>query len=175
MKTEYQKNSRKEAILDALKHIQDFELKVGWVARKKYPDSEMTTAGVGLIAEEGSLKRNIPPRPIMRPTIKEQTPKWKKIVEIEIKKILDGKQTNEGALNILGLRVAADFRRKITEITDPPLKESTVKGRVHQLNQTRKRKLKYANVTDSFRKPLVFTKIFLSSLTHSVEKNDTGR
>lgn len=175
MKTEHQKNPHKEVILDALKHLQDLQLKVGWVAKKKYPNSTMTTAGVGVIAEEGSLKRSIPPRPIMRPTIKEQTPKWKKIIEIEVRKIFDGKQTNSGALNILGLRVAADFRRKIAEIVDPPLKESTVKGRVRERNKNRKRKLKYENATDTFRKPLVFNKIFINSLTHSIEKNDTGR
>ena len=168
----------------ALTALKGKVLKVGWVAEKFYPPKKkisfegkkkivtlkpvnFTTASVGYIAEYGSLKRNIPPRPIMIPTNAAQKDTWARIARNEAKKIFKGEQTVEGALEVLGLRVASDYRKKIKSIHEPPLKESTVKARMRERNQGRKNKITEA--TETFRKPLVFDKVFLNSLTHSVE------
>jgi hypothetical protein len=183
LRTKRQKHGNLEFEL-ALESLKGKILKVGWVTEKFYPPkkrvtyennkkvvtlkpSNFTTAAVGYIAEFGSLKRNIPPRPIMTPTNKEQKGNWKKIIENEVKKIFKEEQTVEGALETFGLRVAGDYRAKITSIQEPPLKESTVKARMRERNLGRKNKITQATAT--FRKPLVFDGIFLNSLTHSVE------
>ncbi len=174
-------NVKFELALDALKGK---VLKAGWVAEKFYPPKKtisfqgkkkivtlrpvnFTTASAGYIAEFGSIKRNIPPRPIMTPTNSEQKEAWKKIIEYEVRKIFKGEQTVEGALEVLGSRIAGDYRKKIKSIYEPPLAESTVQARVRERNQGRKNKI--SGATDSMRKPLVFDGIMLGSVTHAVE------
>lgn len=168
----------------ALASLKGKVLKVGWVAEKFYPPrkrittdngkkkvtltpSNFTTASVGYIAEFGSIKKNIPARPIMTPTNAEQKEAWAKIVEFEIRKIFKGEQTLDGALEVLGLQVEGAYRKKIKSIMEPPLAESTVKARVRLRNQGRENKI--TEITSTFRKPLVFDGILLNSVTHAVE------
>lgn len=166
----------------ALASINGKVLKVGWVQDKRYPGGKMSTAGVGAIAEFGYAPKNIPPRPIMGPVNQEKKSLWAQIAANEAKKVYAGKQTWDGAWNTLGLKVAGDYRRQITQIQEPPLKLATVRARLHQTNAAaraantfagkKKRKIvKYADVENSatYGKPLVFTKYLLNSLTHSVE------
>lgn len=145
----------------ALDSIKGKVAKVGWVAEKKYPDSEMTTAAVAQIAEFGSPSRNIPARPIMRPTIRKRQNIWKRIAQAELKKVLAGQQTGEGVFETVGLQAAGDLRQRITEIIDPPLSPKTVAAR--------KRQMANKKVTGNLTKPLVFTKNLLNSLTNTVE------
>lgn len=164
----------------ALSALKGKVLKVGWVAEKFYPPvklangkqrrSTMTTAGVGYIAEFGSTKRKIPARPVMTPTNEEQKEAWKKISEYETKKIFRGEQTAEGSLEVLGARIAGDYRNKIKSIYDPPLAASTVRNRLRQRNIGRKNKI--TSITDTFRKPLIFDGILLNSVTHAVENEE---
>lgn len=168
----------------ALASLKGKVLKVGWVAEKFYPPrkritkengktkvtlvpSNFTTASVGYIAEFGSVKNNIPARPIMAPTNAEQKSLWSKISESQVRKIFKGEQTVDGALEVLGLRIGGDYRKKIKSITEPPLAEATVKARIRTRNQGRKNKITEA--TSTFRKPLVFDGILLNSVTHAVE------
>ncbi len=165
MKTERKKHP--EILQVALNSIKGKVLKVGWVQNKKYPNSDMTTAGVAAIAERGSEKAKIPPRPIMMPTNNERKSYWRRVSTVEMHRIMQGKQTGEGQLNILGNIIAGHYRKKITEIFSPPLKSSTVKARLRYKNKGLKNKIKY--VTATFEKPLVFTKQLLNSCTYAVE------
>lgn len=172
----------------ALKGMEGKSLKVGWVKGKIYPDSKsgMTTAQVAAIAESGSPKNNIPPRPILRPTIIREESKWKRIVTAESKKVLEGGKTAEEALDTLGLFAAGDVRDTITKIMSPPLQRSTVAARERKLSGRikvpkgdpnakfirgqRKAQIKKNLASDTLWKPLVETGILLGSVTHSVEK-----
>ena len=103
----------------------------------------------------------------MAPTNAEQKSLWSKISESQVRKIFKGEQTVDGALEVLGLRIGGDYRKKIKSITEPPLAEATVKARIRTRNQGRKNKITEA--TSTFRKPLVFDGILLNSVTHAVE------
>ena|ERR1043165_9642197 len=146
----------------ATKSIKGWQAKVGWVARKQYPDSEMTTAGAAAIAEYGAPSKNIPPRPIMRPTIAKQKNLWAQIARNEGKLILEGKQTGQGAMERIGLQAAGDARETITQIFSPPLSPKTIAARLRRY----KNKKTVGNLT----KPLVDTKTLLNSLTNTVER-----
>lgn len=166
----------------ALAGITGKVLKVGWVKEKYYPGGKMSTAGVAAIAEIGYAPKNIPPRPIMGPVNQERKALWAQIALNEAKKVYAGKQTWDGAWETLGLKVAGDYRRQITQIQDPPLKPATIRGRLYQTNSAaraanafagkKKRKiLGQADIKENltYGKPLVFTKYLLNSLSHSVE------
>jgi hypothetical protein len=160
----------------ALEGIANYVAKVGWVARKQYPGSNMTTAEVGAIAEGGSTKNKILPRPVIRPAIISETPKWQRIMRIEAKKMLEGKQTAQGGYEVLGLEAAGAIRKNISTLLDPPLKLSTIKARERQysgrLKTRRGRRAQIAKriATGKITKPLVFTKYFLNSCTNVVER-----
>lgn len=145
-----------------MKSIQGWQSKVGWVARKQYENSKMTTAAAAAIAEMGSPDKNIPPRPIMRPTIRENKNLWAKIAANEAKKILQGNQTGENAMEILGLKAAGDIREKITQIYEPSLSPKTVANRL--------RKKKNKKIIGKLTKPLIDTEQMITSLTNTVER-----
>lgn len=150
--------------------------KVGWVASKKYPNSQMTTAEVAAIAVFGSPANNIPVRDIVNPAIKNTQSKIKSIMLNESKKIIGGKQTAEGALEILGQIVAGEIRKNITTITTPPLKLSTIKARERtyagrrKTLGARKKQIRQRLSGGLLSKPLVFRKYLLNSCTNTVEK-----
>jgi len=160
--------SGKTNLKKVLSELESMERKVGWVERKMYPDSDFTTAGVAAIAEEGSPKNNIPPRPIMFPTIRKRMGFWKSIVSHEMKKLVAGRQTVKGIFNILGNVIAGDFRERISTILNPPLKRATILNRMHKINKGRKNKLREDQLTTTFAKPLVFTKQLLNSCTYEI-------
>lgn len=145
----------------ALKNLSGSIAKAGWVTNKQYDESQMTTAGAAYISEYGSPAQNIPSRPHGRPTIAENQAKWAKIAEAESKRILNGQQTSEGAMEILGLQAAGDWRETITKLLDPPLSPRTIAARL------RKRKDKKS--VGALDKPLIDTGIMLNSLTNVVE------
>lgn len=146
----------------ALKSIKGFVAKVGWVAKKKYENSEMTTAAAAAIAETGYPAKNIPQRAHGRPTIERRKKVWAKIAESEAKKIFDGKQTGKGAMEVLGLQAAGDWRETITQIFDPPLSPRTIAARL--------RKKKDRKTVGNLTKPLIDTTQMIESLTNAVEK-----
>lgn len=146
----------------ALKSIKGFVAKAGWVTQKKYENSKMTTAGAAAIAETGYAPKNIPPRPHGRPTIERRKKVWAKIAESEAKKIFEGKQTGAGAMEVIGLQAAGDWRETITQIFEPPLSPKTIAARV--------RKMKGGKTIGNLTKPLIETKTMLNSLTNTVEK-----
>lgn len=136
--------------------------KVGWFKDAKYPDKNSTpVAYVATIQEFGYPAGNIPPRPFMRTTIREKQVEWKRIAEQQSKQILKGSTNMTGALELLGQKAAGDVREKITQITTPPLKESTIQARLAK----RRDKKTMGLLT----KPLIDTGLMLATLTNTVE------
>lgn len=159
----------------ALKDIGNNILKVGWVSGKQYPNSSMTTAQVAAVSEFGSPKNNIPPRPIIRPTIIREKNNWQTIALHESKKILNGQSSSQATLELLGNIAAGDMRKTITRIHEPPLKRETVLARERTYSGKRKtrgarsQQIKQRLESSTLWKPLVFTKNLLNSCTFSVE------
>lgn len=160
----------------ALKSVEGYIGKVGWVQEKKYPDSDMTTAQVAAIAETGSPAHNIPARPVVKPAINDHEKDWGTKMEAEVKKVFDGNQTGKGALETVTLMAAGHIRENITKLVDPPIAEATVKARERKYagrrktKEARKKQIAKRIASSTLRKPLVFTKYFLNSCTNAVEK-----
>lgn len=138
--------------------------KFGWLESNKYEDGT-EVAYVAAIHEYGAPEQGIPPRPFIAPTIKEQSGNWSKIMAQGVARVLEGKMFADDVLRGVGLQAAGDVRKKISQITSPELKESTVKARAR----------KYAdgkNITAGLRKPLIETGLMMDSCTNSVGKSD---
>lgn len=141
--------------MDAFKGI---AAKVGFFESAKYPDGT-PVAYVAAIQEYGSGA--IPPRSFMRTTIAEQSQEWSKQFGRASVAIIKGKIEPAAALEQLGALAAGDVKKKISEISSPPLKESTIAARL--------RKRADKKTVGKLTKPLVDTGIMLASVTHVVE------
>jgi len=144
------------------KQLSGSELKVGWFETNRYPDGT-PVAYIATIHEFGYPEGGIPARPFMRPTIVREENFWRKFIDQEAKKIYDGRQTVENMLEALGLSIAGEVARSITQVMAPPLKPATIAAK--------KRKLADAVTVGSLDKPLVETGLMLASVTHVVEKS----
>lgn len=160
----------------ALGSIKGWVGKSGWVAEKKYPDSEMTTAEVAAITETGSPAKNIPARPVVAPAINSHQQEWGIIIESETKKVFEGQQTGKGVLEKVTLVASGQIRENITKLVNPPLSIKTIKAREQQYagrrktRAARKKQIAQRITSGKLDKPLVFTKYFLNSCTNAVEK-----
>lgn len=143
----------------AVKTLKGTELQVGWFETARYPNG-VPVAYVATIHEFGSPSRNIPARPFMRPTIAREKENWIEFIEQESRKIMQGRQTAPQMLEMLGLSISGEIARSISEVTQPPLKESTIAAK--------RRKLADQTTTGALDKPLVETGLMLESVTYVV-------
>ena len=103
----------------------------------------------------------IPPRSFMRTTIAEKENEWAKLAKSGAKAMVAGNASPRQVMEGIGLAASGDIRKKISEISSPALKASTVANK--------KRKLAKGKKVGSLTKPLVETSLMLSSLTSTVE------
>lgn len=148
-----------EELQRAIKELGKSNAKVGWFESAKYPDGT-SVAYIAAIQEFGNLAKKIPPRLSMRMTIKEKTPEWKAKMELLAKRVLKGQATGKEIMEIMGQKAAGDFRKKITTVTEPPLKQATIDARRRQRADKK--------TVGSLTKPLVDTKVLLNTLTNIV-------
>ncbi|MGV7078487.1 hypothetical protein ACWA5Z_06735 [Testudinibacter sp. P80/BLE/0925] len=147
----------KQALKKRLKEFKEAEKKVARVGvlNQQHYDDNTPVAYVAAIHEYGSTEKHIPPRPFFRPTISDKKTEWGGIA----KNLLKSKGEISDALELMGMRAAADVVETIGNIKEPPLQESTVKAR--------KRRYKSKSTQDP-EKPLVDTKLLISSISHDV-------
>lgn len=148
----------------AIKDADKIQTRVGWFETSIYPDGT-PVAYVAAIQEYGDPSHNIPPRSYMRTTQDEQKDRWFELMGKGIMQIPSGRQTVRSVMELLGLQVEADVRKKITLIYDPKLQESTLRARAHKLGVTR------GQVST---KPLNATGYMLATLT-SITSEDKGK
>lgn len=97
----------------ALKDLQGANVRIGWFASSKYPDTNSTpVAYVAAINELGPHKR-----PFMQPTADERDKEWSALMLQLSKRIVTGKMTTEDALTAVGLQVGGDIQKKIAQIS----------------------------------------------------------
>ncbi len=146
----------------ALRSVKRMQTKVGWFPGAKYEDGT-PVAYVAVIQEYGATLPNgtIPPRSFMRTTVEEKKEEWSKIAQSGAKAVTSGKVTVRNVMEGIGMAVAGDIRKKITEITTPPLKESTIRAKKAKLAEGKK--------VGSLTKPLIETGLMMESLTSTVE------
>jgi len=149
-----------EQLKNALAALDDKVGKVGWFESAKYPDGT-PVAYVAAIQEFGYAAGGIPPRPMLRSTINEQSAAWIALVTSGAKAIMAGNSTTQNVMEALGLLAAADVRKKISTITEPALKPGTIKARMRK----RADKKTVGNLT----KPLVDSGLMLATVNNTVE------
>lgn len=121
---------------------------IGFPSGKNYPDGT-PVAYVATIQEFGAPAVNIPPRPFMRPTVRQQKDKWVKLVEKGIPHVVMGKLTAFQVLDGVGMQAAGDIQTTISSIYSPPNSPATIKRK-------------------GSAKPLVDTGYMLASVSNSV-------
>lgn len=157
MKTIVKRNS---TVLDAVKKMKDARVLVGWFEDSKYDDNT-PVANVAFWQEYGT-KRGIPERPFMRPAAFHNEKKWVDLTKQEVKKCIESGKKLTVAMERLGLVVQGDVQAEIIAVTEPALKESTIKARL--------RRKTVKKVTASLTKPLIDTGTMLASVQHKVEE-----
>ena len=120
-------------------------------------------AMVAAVQELGSPAKNIPPRLGMRATAMRKWEEWKAVMLKGARAVLAGAWKANQVMDAVGAKAAGDIAKHITEVWEPPLKQSTVKARA--------RRYASRDATESIRKPLVDTARMISSLTHTVEND----
>lgn len=115
----------------AIDAISTAEIKVGFFAHSQHETDNGTvpTASIAAVHELGSIKRNIPARPFLNPTLEEKRDENVRLLLDAAKDALSGGRAN---LEKIGGKLVGDVQTKITEITQPPLKQSTIKARARR-------------------------------------------
>lgn len=130
------------------------EVSAGFMNGATYPDGT-SVATVATANEYGNPGNNQPPRPFFRNAIAENKSKWQSSL---VKGLSSGRSVGN-VLELVGAQIAGDITESIATLTEPELKESTLKAR-------RTRKVRPNNST----KPLVDTTVMITNVTYEVKK-----
>jgi hypothetical protein len=121
-------------------------LQVGFMEGAAYPDGT-PVALVAAINEYGRPSIGQPPRPFFRRAIAAHASEWAG----ELATLLRANDYDPGpALEVQGRVIQGEIKQSISDLTDPPLKPSTVKAK-------------------GFSKPLIDTGYMLNSVTYRVK------
>lgn len=146
--------------LDALANMTG---KVGFFESAKYADGT-PVAYVATIQEFGDGQ--IPPRPFMRPTIAERSNEWTRQFGGGAASVARGEVSPSQVMDAVCAMAAGDVRKTISQVSEPPLADSTVAAR--------KRRYADKGTTGNLTKPLVDTAIMVNSVTHMVTTGGEG-
>ena len=124
-------------------------VKIGFLENATYPDGT-SVAMVAAIQEFGAPSVGIPPRPFFRNMIAAHAGEWPDAAAALIKK---NDYDTAKVLGQIGEGIAGQLRQSIVDLTDPPLKPSTIKRK-------------------GFDKPLVDTGHLLASVSYEVSGAD---
>lgn len=122
-----------KAFNQALDTLNRTTTQTGWFESAKYEDGT-PVAYVAAVQEWGCDSPPIPPRLGMRGTIERERPRWGKLMEQEIKKMLKGEKTPHEVMSRIGVQAQGDFKKTISKVTDPPLALMTLLLRKKQLD-----------------------------------------
>jgi hypothetical protein len=118
----------------ALKEIDNSHVDIGHFGDKKAPDGEATLVGIAAVHEFGAPKAGIPERSFIRSTSDEERRNWQGILDRGLAKVLSGSASVLSVLFGLGEIGASAVRKKITDISEPPLADSTIERRGESAN-----------------------------------------
>lgn len=146
------------ALRKAITALHGAQGKVGWFPSAKYADGT-PVALVAAVQENGSTKRNIPPRPFMRRTQAEKRAEWKDDARRLAAAVAAGQLPPDALMAGLTMKAEGAIRQTISKVSTPPLSERTIAAR-------RRRNAS----GEASNKPLVDTAIMLNTLTSQVTK-----
>jgi len=127
--------------------------KVGWFPGAVYEDG-MPVAQVAAFNEYGTTR--MPPRPFMRPTIEAQREQWREQTAHLAKLVVEGKLTQEQAMELLADAASVDVVKSIKAVSEPAHAASTTANR-------RRRGVEHDDL-------LRDTGTMIDNLRHSVER-----
>ena len=104
-------------------------VKVGLIGTERHEDSKVTVTAVGAAHEFGTSK--IPQRSWLRSTYDVKHGAWFNKTKQLFSKIMIGKLRTETALDVMGLLIVSDIKRKIKagDSSWPPLADSTIEAK----------------------------------------------
>lgn len=144
------------SISGILKELRSKKVRVGIFESAHYTDGT-PVAYVGSIQEYGYPEGNIPSRSFMRTTMKEKRDEWIVALARGSRSAINGEISVDNMLGQMGAVAAGEVQITISQISDPPLKPSTIYAR-----STRRVS---PGVSD---KPLVDTSTLIGSITYEV-------
>lgn len=170
-----------ETLENRLKELAGVETKVGWFPGATYPDGTKV-AYVAAIQEYGAGP--IPPRPFFRTTVADRKAAWAQDAANGARAVLKGSVTGEQVMDALGERAQEDVKETINQITSPPLSPITLELRaMRHKNPNLKitgalvgqvaakvRQPGYTLASGTPDKPLVDSRLLITTLTHTTEK-----
>lgn len=173
--------SRMQAALSRLpKQFADKQAKIGWPSGKEYPDGT-PVAYVAAIQNFGVPDKSIPPRPMLKPTVEANQPRWAEILKHFARQVANGDMDAFDALDGVGRVAAMDLQATIAQINEPELSPITVllrkwrkAGRTITGKTVGEAAKAIAEGTDpgSDNKPLNDTGYMIASVAHGVGKDD---
>lgn len=146
------KRTNPDGFKEIAARLGEAEAQVGFFESARYQDGT-PVAYIAAIQEFGFPAGGIAMRSFMRSTISDQKKNWRTILRAGSTRVIKGELTLFDVMDGVGLQAAGDMRRKISEISSPPLKESTIKNRQRRGN--------------SSVKVLVDERIMINSLTNA--------
>ena len=120
-------------LLKSIEAISKAEIKVGFFAHSQHETDKGTvpTASIAAVQELGSIKQSIPARPFLNPALDENRDENVRLMLDAAKDTLNGGNLS-ASFEKIGGKLVGDVQTKITEITQPPLKQSTIKARARR-------------------------------------------
>lgn len=152
----------RKALEQALAQLDTVVGKVGWFSSSIYPDGT-PVAYIASIQEYGYAPHNLPPRLGMRITVAEKQKEWSGAVAYGAKQVFKGAWTAVDMMEFVGTKAERDIFKHISNVTEPPLAESTLRARAARLH--------VSHLTSTGAKPLNDTGYMIATLTHIVSQN----
>jgi hypothetical protein len=135
-------------VLAALATLNENQVGVGWFKTSKYHPSGTPAAYVAAIQEFGYAPHNLPPRLGLRQLAIDKKASWAGISASLAKQVIAGTPV-EAMLTAIGETVRGDIQDHISNVTQPPLAESTLQNRASRLH------IPVSELTETGKKPLV--------------------
>jgi hypothetical protein len=126
-------------VLAALATLNENQVGVGWFKTSKYHPSGTPAAYVAAIQEFGYAPHNLPPRLGLRQLAIDKKASWAGISASLAKQVIAA----------IGETVRGDIQDHISNVTQPPLAESTLRTRASRLG------IPVSELTETGKKPLV--------------------
>lgn len=164
-------------IRDRTRGFDKLEARIGVQEGQQYEDGT-PVAYVAAIHEYGAPEVGIPPRPFLRPTLQEQKAKWSEELMDGAMAVMHGVATAHQVLGQVATTAAGDVKNTVSELTEPPLAESTIRARfrkkgIADLSTSKRFKAEMlAGGGFGYAKPLVDTGLLQESITGEVANKE---
>ena len=162
-----------ENLRKMLEGMTGYEARVGWFENAKYPDGTPVAAAAA-VQEFGWAARGIPPRLGLRQLAQERQADWAETAMQAADICLRTGRPAVSIFEIVAQDMAGDVKKRISEVTSPPLAQSTIDARLARMERVSKgaakRALKRAAKQQekgepvTLNKPLVDTRIMFNTV-----------